>query len=69
MMKFWVQDAADFVARHWGDVIALLIFYTGIVLVVHFGQDKLGEALITASLLALKLRPYPKNGNGVKPGG
>jgi len=68
-MKFWVQDVADFVARHWGDVIALLILYTGIVLVVYYGHEKLGEALITASLLALKLRPNPKNGNGVKPGG
>lgn len=68
-MKFWVQDVADFVARHWGDVIALLILYTGIVLVVAYGQEKLGEALITASLLALKLRPNPKNGNGVKPSG
>jgi len=68
-MKFWVQDLAEFIARHWGDVIALLILYTGIALVVHSGQEKLGEMLISASLLALKLRPNPKNGNGVKANG
>jgi len=54
----------DFIERHWGDLISILVLYTGIGLYIlkaiygiDSGIDHLGEALVMAALVGLKLRP------------
>ena len=63
----------DFIGRHWGDFVGLLILSLGIGLLLayaaHTGDwsevKTLGTGLSGAALIVLKLRNNPKqNGNG-----
>jgi hypothetical protein len=51
----------DFIESHWGDLIALLVLYTGIAMVVLFPSSHMGESLALAGMAALKLRPNTSN--------
>jgi hypothetical protein len=66
----------DILDRHFGDVIGLYILHLGIILVVigvFYPQaatavQRIGESLIMASMIALKLKTVPgANGNGDVP--
>ena len=58
------MDFAQFVESHWGDLVGLLLIYTGIVVMfvasgygVDAGiADSAGKGLVGAGLVALKLR-------------
>ena len=52
----------EFVESHWGDLIALLVLYTGIAMGILFPQSHLGESLVLAGMAALKLRSADRNG-------
>ena len=69
----------DFVGRHWGDCVALLMLFTGVALEVYNsvalvkwgmkldGIHEMSTALVMTAVGILKLRPTPKtNGhNGI----
>ena len=71
---------ATFAERHWGDVVGLLILYSGVLLVLcapFYGTHStvsitgLGNSLVVAGVGLLKLRTNPKgeNGNATKKNG
>ncbi len=67
-----IREYYDFIERHWGDYVGLLLIFTGVALVVLGGvielqTDKnlaqiygLGGALVTTGVGLLKLRGNPK---------
>jgi hypothetical protein len=46
----------EFIETHWGDLVALLVLYTGIFLAVLIPSSHIGESLALAGMAALKLR-------------
>ncbi len=46
----------EFLETHWGDLVALLVLYTGIALAVLVPDSHMGESLALAGMAALKLR-------------
>lgn len=46
----------EFLETHWGDLVALLVLYTGITLAVLVPDSHIGESLALAGMAALKLR-------------
>ena len=72
-----LDDFGDFLGRHWGDVVGLIILFTGVVLEIGHaiaivkwqaqlsGIHELSASLVLAAMGILKLRTNPKeNGNG-----
>ena len=67
----------DFVEHHWGDLVGIFVLCGGATIVLCAplyhepiavaNVNGLGGGLVTASLVALKLRGAPKNGNGKEP--
>lgn len=68
----------DFVRMRWGDLVALLLIFSGICLVLlavgHFqgntAIEKLGSSLVAAGLFALRpitMKSGSANGNGPSP--
>ena len=59
-------EPSSFWHEKWGDCIALLVLFTGVTLYVNAFHD-LGQSLVMAGLVGLKLRTTPAlNGNGAK---
>jgi hypothetical protein len=66
------SDVIGLLERHFGDVLGLYILHLGIFLVilgVFYPQaatavQRIGESLIMASMIALKLKTVPGAGNG-----
>jgi hypothetical protein len=70
-LRFMVNDCGDFIGRHWGDFVGLLILYTGVALILWAAAPdgkQTGQALVLAAMGILKLRSNDKktdgNGNG-----
>ena len=71
-----LDNFGDFIGRHWGDTCGLIILFVGVSLEVFNacaflrwqvkleGIHELSASLVAASMIVLKLRPMPKNGNG-----
>jgi len=57
-MRGWID-------AHWGDLIALLVLYTGILMAILQLGGHLPESLVLAGMAGLKLRT-PGNGSGPK---
>ena len=72
----------DFVGRHWGDVVGLIIMFSGVALEIYNsiailkwgvkldGIHELSASFVLAAMGILKLRGNPKpngNGNGNEP--
>ncbi len=54
----------EFIECHWGDLIALLVLYTGIAMAMLFPESHMGESLALAGMAALKLRSGASNSQG-----
>lgn len=67
-----ISGLMDLIERHFGDALGLYILHLGILLVilgVFYPQaatavQRIGESLIMASMIALKLKTVPGAGNG-----
>lgn len=58
-----IRQIFEWVDSHWGDMIGLLVMYTGVFLVVKGWGAHTGEALVLAGMGVLKLKtPNGKNG-------
>lgn len=57
-------EPSEFWQSKWGDLVALLILFTGVTLYVQ-GFNDLGQSLVMAGLVGCKLKSSNGNGNGV----
>ena len=62
-VRMFVAGLRDWIDQRWGDLVAMLILYTGIFIMVKGWGGHIGESLVLAGMAGLKLRT-PQNGNG-----